>query len=182
MLDAGAGRAVSPHADSAMKPSLLAAPLLLALLCLLPGGASAQTYDLPVEPGDRIRLASPTPGEEPVVATVVRRDPHWLAFTVQGEPDVVWSRRAEFLDSLAVRRPRGRLWGVRRGLVFGAFVGGSVGAIAAPFLSNETGTSAFTVMASAGGVAAGVGAAAGALVGSLFRGEYWQPYIFQRAP
>lgn len=148
--------------------------MALALLCA-PAAAWAQ---LPpgLEVGDRVRLDSPGSDGSRVLARVEQVQPDWIAFRpLDGR--LVWTRRAESIDTMAVSRgwPRGReaAWGA----LWGGYIGASATAIGfilgAHSMRLETGTAA----AIGGALGAAGGGLVGAALGALFPRERWTVYV-----
>lgn len=154
-----------------MRISLLA-PLALALLA---APAAAQQPVLPLEEGERIRIAGPEIDPRLVNGRVADLGPDWIAFRIDGE-ESVYTRRLEFVDRISVQRERSRGQRALRGAAWGLFLGASAGGMSAPFVAFGLDSEVADWQAVGAGAGAGivVGSAIGALVGMVLPSRHWQ--------
>lgn len=159
-------------------PLLASLPLALAL-CARP--AAAQQPILPLEEGERIRLAAPVLDPGLVNARVAGVGADWIAFRLDGE-ESVYTRRLEFVDRVAVRRERSLGQRALRGAAWGLFLGGSAGGMSAPFIAYglDSEVDDWQAVGTGAGAGAVLGSALGALVGIALPSRYWQ--LFEIVP
>lgn len=141
--------------------------LLVALLLIASRPLQAQQANpLSLSIGDQISLREPLAGGTVLRGTVSKVDPDALTYMVDGDYRLYF-RPYVGIDTIAVKRRMPRA-SARAGALWGAFLGGAAGIIAAPFYaktsSMATGT-AVVVIGAGGGLGGGLlGAAAGAVL------------------
>lgn len=142
---------------------------------LLPCLAAAQERQPAISVGDHVRLYSADADTLRAAGRVERVEPGRIFLAPEDGGGAV-ATPLTWNDVLAVRRsvPVGQ--NVRRRSIWGAFLGGSIGGIAAPFAirsedSARTGGQAVLMGAGAGAV---IGAGIGALLGYLVPGHRWE--------
>lgn len=153
-----------PHSGSALGA---------ALLLVLGGCAGTRTSEqVPLRPGDRVRLTAPSVVKGEVKGQVQEVSTAEILLSVPPEQDLVIP--ADALGSLAIQR------GTRRRVKEGALIGLGAGAVAfMAILASEGGCGSGDAMCQTGmglavGVLAGGGALLGTLVGLLVETEVWE--------
>ncbi len=158
--------------------------LILAALVACPQVQGPEFPEMPevsglgLEPGDRIRLHGPFEQDPLVSARVVSTGPIYLGFSLDGRPDLVFTRAFATIDTLDVRH-RSRWYSAQEGATWGLFLVTAAGMIAGPLLApgRAMETSTAIVAYGAGGAILGIvsGAAAGAVIAPI----RWYRYVIR---
>lgn len=150
----------------------------LALLLLACPLIAQETNPLSLEPGQRIRLNAPTKGDSWINARVLAIEPSSIAFTIDDQPPVVYTRAYSDIDMIDVRRHSLRR-SAYDGALWGVYLGTAIGVISGPFAAKslpiDTDT-AILLFGTGGGL---LGTAIGATTGAIISPGKWYRHVFR---
>jgi hypothetical protein len=167
------GRWIPASAGMTMSGSLRVFVTLLVLAALSPDHLSAQQRQ--PSPGDYIRLYGQTRNDLRAEGLVERVDSGRIIIALNGSGRAV-SETINWNDLAAVRRSVPAPRRIQRGGLWGAFLGGSAGGIASPFILKGSDDGSIDAASIATGIAAGalVGGGIGALIGYIVPQHGWE--------
>ena len=155
------------------------AMLLLALITAFAKGAAAQQYLLPVQTGDRVKLAAHA-GEPMQIASVIAVRPEAISIAYLGNESQAIDRPFAGIDSIRVSQGASRGASARYGAAIGAFFIGGAALVTAPLAAKSMEWGVGQAMLSFGAAGAFTGGSLGAMIGSLTPRERWKTYVIRR--
>ena len=152
---------------------------LLSLVCAAPTALPAQQLVLPLQVGDRVKLAARL-GDPMATANVLALRDDALSIAYVGDESTVIERPFVSIETMRVSQGASRLASAKWAAGFGAFLVGGAGAVAGPLAAHSLGWGiGQSIMTFAVGGAL-TGGSLGGAVGAILPRERWKTYVFQR--